>query len=165
MEESILALKPLHRVQHEGCLLSICIQTRTLLGDDSTGVVLQVEEVTHVLGQVGEVKVELRAGDVTRGLVVLLPLGLLLITNQEECKWCVGGNGEAAFTQRRKSHVRHPLDGVVNVVADDGSPKRCCRVDGYLHPYLTHIHAVDLEGKAVVAGDWPVVVESDESAQ
>jgi hypothetical protein len=44
MEESVLVLKPLHCMQHEGGLLNICVQMRTLLGDDSTDVVLQVNK-------------------------------------------------------------------------------------------------------------------------
>jgi hypothetical protein len=71
MEDDVLALKPLHRVRCEGSLFGVCIQTRTLLGDDSTGVVLQVEQVPHVLGQVRALEVEMQAGDVTHGEVAL----------------------------------------------------------------------------------------------
>jgi hypothetical protein len=57
-KDDILTLKPLNRVRREGSLLSIRIQTCTLLGDDSIGVVLQVEQVAHVLGQVRVLEVE-----------------------------------------------------------------------------------------------------------
>jgi hypothetical protein len=92
-------LKPLHRVRREGCLLSVHVQTRTLLGDDYAAVVLQVEQVSHVLGQVRALEAELRAGNITHGLVVLLWQGLLLITNREECKRFVGSDSEAVLTQ------------------------------------------------------------------
>jgi hypothetical protein len=57
-KDDILTLKPLHCVQCEGSLLSIRIQTCTLQGDDSIGVVLQVEQVAHVHGQVRVLEVE-----------------------------------------------------------------------------------------------------------
>jgi hypothetical protein len=82
MEDGVLTLKPLHHVRCEGSLLGVRVQTCTLLGDDSAGVVLQVEQVPRVLGQMGEVEAELWATDVTHGLVALLPLGLLLIMNE-----------------------------------------------------------------------------------
>jgi hypothetical protein len=123
IEESILMLKPLHCMQREGGLLDVCIQTCTLLGDDSTGVVLQVEQVPHVFGQVRALEAELWAGDVTHDLVALLPHGLHMITYREECKQCVDGDGEAMLTKCSESHMRHLLDGVINVVADDGSPE------------------------------------------
>jgi hypothetical protein len=165
MEDGILMLKPLHRVRHEGSLLKVRVQTCTLLGDDYGGVVLQVEQVSHVLGQVQALEAELRAGNITHGLVVLLWQGLLLIMNREECKWFVGSDSEAVLTQRGESHMRHLLDGVVYLVADDGSPPRCCRVEGYLHPDLTSAQAAGLIQTAAVGGYRPVVAESDKRTQ
>jgi hypothetical protein len=165
MEDGILTLKPLHHVRCEGSLLSVHIQTCMLLGDDSAGVVLKVEHVPCVLGQVRALEAELQAGDVTHGLVVLQPHGLLLIMNREDCKRCVGGDGEAVLAQRGESHVHHLLDGVVDVVADDGSPEWCHGVKGYLHPDLTRTQAVGLKGMAAVSGNRPFVAEPVESAQ
>jgi hypothetical protein len=60
--------------------------------------------------------------------------------------------------------MRHLLDDVVNPIADDGSPPRCCGVNGYLHP--DHMHLVmGLKGTVAVDGDRPIIVESDESGQ
>jgi hypothetical protein len=52
MEDGILMLKPLHRVLHEGILPDVRIQTHTLLGGDSASVVLLIEQIPYVLGQV-----------------------------------------------------------------------------------------------------------------
>jgi hypothetical protein len=136
-----------------------------LLGDDYAGVVLQVEQVSHVLGQVRALEAELRAGNITHGLVVLLWQVLLLITNREECKRFVGSNSEAVLKQRGERHMRHLLDGVVYLIADDGSPPRCCGVEGYLHPDLTSAQAMGLIQTAAVGGYRPVVAESDKSTQ
>jgi hypothetical protein len=85
-----------------GSLLGVLVQTRTLLGDNSAHVVLKVEQVPHILGQVRALEAELQAGHVTHGVVVLLPQGILLILNWEERKWRVG---EIALTERCESHV------------------------------------------------------------
>jgi hypothetical protein len=82
------------------------------------------------------------ASEVTHSLVALLPLGLNLISNREECDRCVSGGGEAALTQLGESHVCHLLDGVVDVPAHDGSLPWCSGVEGYLHQDLTHIQAM-----------------------
>jgi hypothetical protein len=58
--------------------------------------------------------------------------------------------------------MRHLLDGVVYLIADDGSPPRCCGVEGYLQPDLTSAQAVGLIQTAAVGGYRPVVAESDE---
>jgi hypothetical protein len=165
MKESVLTLKALHRVWCEGSLLSIRVKMCTLLNDDSIGVVLQVKQVPHVLGQVWALEIELWAGAITHGLAALLPLRLHLIMNQAECKWCVGSDGEAALTQWSEIHMHHLFDSVIHLIANDGSSPWYCRVDGYLHANLAHIQTIGLKGMAAVAGDQPVVAESDESAQ
>jgi hypothetical protein len=152
-------------VQREGSLLGVRIQTCTLLGDDSAGVVLEVEQVPHVLGQVRALEAELQAGDVTHVLLALLPNGVLLITNQEECKRCVGGDSEAVLTPCSESHMHHLLDRVINIIVEDGTPKQCCGVEWYLHPDLTRTQAVCLNWMAAVSGNRPIVEELDESAQ
>jgi hypothetical protein len=106
MENGVLMLKPLHRVQREGSLLGVYVQTCMLLGDNSARVVLQVEQVRRILGHVRALEAELQAGHVTHMVVVLLPHGLLLIPNQEECKRCVGGVDEIVLTERCESNVR-----------------------------------------------------------
>jgi hypothetical protein len=70
-----------------------------LLGNDPTGVVLQVEQVPHVLGHLSRTGAVVWASEVTHDLKVLLPLALILIMDLEERDWCVGGGGEAALTQ------------------------------------------------------------------
>jgi hypothetical protein len=71
---------------------------RTLLGDDSVGVVLQVGQVPRVLGHLSSTGTVVQAGEVTHGLKALQPLGLILIPNREECNRHVGGGGEAVLT-------------------------------------------------------------------
>jgi hypothetical protein len=60
-------------------------QVQTLLGDSPGGVGLQVEHVMHVLGQRSHTDVEVSALIVGHSLKMLLPHGILLVTNQEEC--------------------------------------------------------------------------------
>jgi hypothetical protein len=71
----------------------------TLLGDNPASVVLQVEQVPRVLTHLSGTGTEVWAGEVTHGLEVLLPLGLILIQNWEERIRCVGDGGEATLTQ------------------------------------------------------------------
>jgi hypothetical protein len=60
------------------------------------------------------------------------------------------------------SHVHHLLNGVVYLVADDGSPPRCHGVS----PPGPHTHSgCGPEGTTAVDGDRPSVVEADKSAQ
>jgi hypothetical protein len=97
--------------------------------------------------------------------VVLLPQGLLLIRNRKECKRGVGSVGEVALTERCKSHVHHLFDTIIEVIGDDGSSKWCCSVQRDLHPNVARIQAVSLKWATTVGRDWPIVAESDESAQ
>jgi hypothetical protein len=165
MEDGILSPKPLHRVQCECSLLDVRVQMHTQLDDDPTGVVLQVEQVPRILGQKSGTSTEVWAGEVTHGLVALVPLRFILILNWEECNQCVGGGGEAALKQESESHVCHLLDGVIHLIANDGSPPCCRGVKGYIHLDLTHLQAVGMKGTAAVDRDQPVVVESNVSAQ
>jgi hypothetical protein len=71
----------------------------TLLDDDPAVVVLQVEQVPHALGHLSRTSAEVQAGAVTHGLEVLLPLGLILIPDREECNQRVGGGSEATLEQ------------------------------------------------------------------
>jgi hypothetical protein len=69
-----------------------------LLDDGPTDVVLQVEQLTHVLGHLCPTGTEVQAHNVAHGLEVLLPLELLLIVDREESDRHVGGGNEAALT-------------------------------------------------------------------
>jgi hypothetical protein len=73
-------------------------QVQTLLDDGPDGVVLQVEHVLRVLGQRSHAGMEVRALGVRHGLKMLLPHGILLVSNQEERDWHRSGVGEAALT-------------------------------------------------------------------
>jgi hypothetical protein len=70
-----------------------------LLDDGPVGVVLQVEQVPQVLDHPCRTGAEVRAGEVTHGLVALLPLRLILIMNREEHDQRVSSGGEAALIQ------------------------------------------------------------------
>jgi hypothetical protein len=80
-------------------MLLIHGQMHTLLDDGPAGVVLQVEQVPHVLGHHSHTGVDVRALEVGHGLRVLLPHGVLLILDLEEQNWHVDSGGEAALTQ------------------------------------------------------------------
>jgi hypothetical protein len=136
-----------------------------LLDDDPAGVVLQVEQVPHVLGHLCPTDTEVWDGEVTHGLMVLLPLRLLLIVDQKENYQRVGGGGEAVLTQESESNVRHLLDGVVHLAPNDSSLPWFHGVKGYLHPDLTHIQAMGLKRTATIDGYRPIVAELGESAQ
>jgi hypothetical protein len=136
-----------------------------LLDDDPAGVVLQVEQVPRVLGHLCPTDTEVWAGEVTHGLMVLLPLRLLLIVDWEGNYQHVDGGGEAVLTQESESNMCHLLDGVVHLAPNDSSLPWFRRVQGYLHPDLTHIQAMGLKGTAMIDGYRPTVGESDESAQ
>jgi hypothetical protein len=145
-----------------GGVLGVHVQTCTLLDNGPIGVVLQVEQVSQVLGHLYRTGAKVWAGEVTHGLVALLPLGLMLVQNWKERDQRVGGGGEAALTHQSGSHVRHLLDGVVDLAPNDGSLPQRHGAEGYLHPDLTHIQAMSLKGTTTVEGDRPVFAESDE---
>jgi hypothetical protein len=77
----------------------------TLLDDGPANVVLQVEQVPRVLVHLCRTGAEVWAGEVTHGLMALLPLRLILIPNREERDRRVSGGGEAALTQGSESHA------------------------------------------------------------
>jgi hypothetical protein len=79
----------------------------------------------------------------------------LLITGRKEPDRHVGGGSEAMLTQRSESHVHHFHDGVINLLADDGSCPQCRGVEGYLHPDLAHVQAMRLKVTTVVVGIRP----------
>jgi hypothetical protein len=97
-EEGVLTLQPLHHMRGESGLLGVHVQTCTLLDGISLYVVLQVEQVPRVLGHMHGVDVVLQTGDVTHCLMALLPLGLILIPNQEKRKRHISSDGEDVLT-------------------------------------------------------------------
>jgi hypothetical protein len=163
-EDGALTLKSLHHVWREGNLPGVCVQKCMLLGDNQARVVLQVEQVPHVLGQAWALNGELWVGDVTHYVVALLPQGLLLIPNRKECKQAVGGVSEVALAERCESQVCHLLDAIIKVAADDGSSERCCGVEWDLQPNLARIQAVSMKQMTTIGRGRPIVAESYESA-
>jgi hypothetical protein len=54
-----------------------------------------------------------------------MPLGLLLVTDRKQCDWCAIRVSEASLAQGGECHMRHLLDGVVQVTSNDGSGPQC----------------------------------------
>jgi hypothetical protein len=127
--------------------------------------VLQVEQVPRVPGHLHPTSAEVRAGEVAHNLPAQSPLRLLLIVYWEERDRHVGGVDEASLTKCGEGKVRHLLDGVINLVPDNGSLPWRRGFDGYLHPDLTNIQVMDLKGTAAADCNWPIVAESNDSAQ
>jgi hypothetical protein len=100
-------------------------------------VVLEDEQVLCILGHVRPSCIELWAHELTGGHKALMPLGLLLITDRKERDQRVGGVSEVSLTQGGECHVRHLLDGVIDLTTNDDSRSGHHAVDGYLHPDLT----------------------------
>jgi hypothetical protein len=112
---------------------------QTLLDDGPGGVVLQVEQVLHVLGHLSHTSVEVGGGvalGVGHGHEALLPLGVLLIMIREECGRHLGGGGKAVLRQGDEGDECRLLDGVVELTANDGPHPWAHGVEGY--------HQVDL---------------------
>jgi hypothetical protein len=93
----------------------------TLLDDGPTGVVLQVEQVTHVLAHRSPTGAKVRALEVGQGFKALLPHKVLPITDREKHNRHLGGGGEVALTQEGETDLCHLLDDIVKLAADDGS--------------------------------------------
>jgi hypothetical protein len=103
-----------------GGTLLVRHQTRTLLPCCPSSVVLEVEQVLHVLGQRSHSGVEVRALEVGHDIKTLLPYGVLLILNREMCVRQCCSRGEAVLAQGGERHVRHQLNAGVGLTADDG---------------------------------------------
>jgi hypothetical protein len=80
-EDGILMPQPPNLSCGGGGTLPVHCQTHTLLPDCPHGVVLEVEQVLHVLGQRSHPSMEVRVLEVGHGLKMLLPYGVLLILN------------------------------------------------------------------------------------
>jgi hypothetical protein len=154
--------QPLQLERCADSLLLIHIQTRTMLNDDAANVVLQVEQVLYVLGHMCPTGAELWAREVASGLKVPVPCGILLVPDREQSDRRVS---EALLAHGSECHMHHLLNGIVDLVSDDGSCPRCRGVDGYLHPDLTIVQAMGLKRTAAVDGNRPIVAEANECAQ
>jgi hypothetical protein len=95
-----------------------------LLHDSTSGVMLQVEQVLHILGHRSHAGTEVRALEVRYGLKTLLPHRTFLILNREKRDHYHSGSGEATLTQRGECDVGHLLDGNVRLAANDGPHPR-----------------------------------------
>jgi hypothetical protein len=123
------------------------------------GVVLQIEQVPHVLGSVQALEAEMWVGDVTHGLVA--PANYKLGRVQVACQQCQRGcahtmKWELCAPSSRRHHPPRCRWWIPSTVPWGR---------GYLHQDLTCIQVVGLKGTAVVAGDWPIVAKLNESAQ
>jgi hypothetical protein len=123
-------------------VLIICGQTHTLLHASPGGVVLQVEQVLHVLGHCSHPDAEVGALEVRHGLKALLPYRVLLILNREKRDRQCCCSGEAALTQGGEGNVCHHIDGSVGLSANNGSRPRLYGVDGYHHTNFAHVRAM-----------------------
>jgi hypothetical protein len=67
---------------------------------------------------VGPLGAELQASELTSGLKALAPLALLLITDREQLDRRVS---EVSLTEGGECHMRHLLNGIINIASNDGS--------------------------------------------
>jgi hypothetical protein len=121
----------------------------TLLHASPGGVVLQVEQVLHVLGYRG---VEVRGLEVRHDLKTLLSYGVLLIPNREKSdrQCCCSGK------------VCHHLNGGVELATDDESLPWVHGDEGYCHADFAHIQAMGHRQATVVDRNVPVIAEMKE---
>jgi hypothetical protein len=82
--------------------------------------------------------------------------------DQEERDRHLEGGREAVLTQGGEGDMRHILDGMVWVAADDGSHPQGHGVEGYLHPNLTHVQTMGLKWATMTERNIPVVAKTDE---
>jgi hypothetical protein len=154
--------QPLNLSCSGGGTLPVRRQTRTLLPGYPCGVVLEVEQVLHVLGQRNHPGVEVRALEVGHGLKTLLPCRVLLILNQEKCDRQCYSSSEAVLARGGESDVCHQLNFSVGFAVDDGPQPRLHGVEGYHHANLALVHAVGRGQSAMVDRSFPVVAKMAE---
>jgi hypothetical protein len=124
--------RPLNLMGGGSGTLLVRRQTRMLLHACPGSLVLKVEQVLRVPGQRSHPSMEVRALEVGHGLKTLLPYGVLLIPNQGKCDRQCCSSGEVVLAQGGESDVRHQLNAVVGLTANDGSQPRLHGVEGYL---------------------------------
>jgi hypothetical protein len=162
MEMGILMLR-LHRLMTNGAVvLIVCGQRHTLLHDGFDGVVLQVEQVLHVLGHRSHVNIEVQDLEVRHGLKALLPHGIFLNPNQERCDRHRGGSGDVTLTQRGEWDVCCLLDGGVRLITDGGSHPWLHRVEEYHHTSFAHVQAVNHRQATMVDRNFPILTKMEE---
>jgi hypothetical protein len=104
--------------------------------------VLEVEQVLCVLGQRSHPDVEVRALEVRHGLKMLLPYGVLLISNREKRDRQCCSSGEAVLAQGGERDVCHQLNASVGLTVNYGPQPRLRGVEGYRQADLTLVHAM-----------------------
>jgi hypothetical protein len=155
-------LQMLKLAQNGSVVLIVCDQMHTLVHDGSSGVMLQVEQVLHVLGHHSHADVDVRTLEVGHDRKVLLPHGIFLIPNWEKCDGHRCGSGEAALTQGGECDVCHLLNGGVGIATDNSSRPWLHRVDGYHHAGLAYVQDVNHRQAVAVDRNFPVVAEMEE---
>jgi hypothetical protein len=123
-------------------VLIVGSQMLTLLHDSPGSVMLQVEQVLHILDHCSHASAEVRALEVGHDLKVLLPHGIFLIPNQEKLDRHHSGSGEVTLTQRGECDVGRLLNGSVRLAADDGPHPQILLVEGYHHAGLAYVQAI-----------------------
>jgi hypothetical protein len=162
MEDGILIPQPLILSCGGGGTLLVRHQMRTLLPGCPGGVVLEVEQVLHVLGQRSHLGVEVRAHEVGHGLKTLLPYGVLLIPNWEKCHRQCCSSGVVVLAQGGESDVHHQLNASVRLTADDEPRPWLHGVEGYHHADLALVYAMGRGQSTMVDRSIPVIAKMDE---
>jgi hypothetical protein len=134
-------------------------QVQMLLDDGPSNAGLQVKHVLCVLGQLSHASVEVRALGVGHGLKMLLPHGILLVTNQKERDWHRNGVGKAALTQGVECDLCRLLDDLIQLDPDDSCHPWLHRVEGYHHADLALVLAMGHRHAAAVDRNAPIVAE------
>jgi hypothetical protein len=162
MEKSILLLHLLELVRNSVVVLIICGQTHTLLHDNPGNVMLQVEQVLHILGHHSHAGAKLMALEVRHGLKALLPHGIFMIPNREKHDQHYGGSSEVTLTQRGECDMGRLLDGGVGLVDNEGPHPQILLVKGYCHSSLAYVQAIGHRRATAIDREFPVVAEMEE---
>jgi hypothetical protein len=105
---------------------------------------------------------EVRALEVGHSLKVLLPYGVLLISNRKKRDSQCCSSGEAVLAQGGESDVCHHLNASVGLTADDGTRPWLRGVEAYHHADLAPVQAVGHGQPATVDRSIPVVAKTSE---
>jgi hypothetical protein len=127
--------------------------------DGPASACLQVKHVLRVPGQCSHVSVEVGPLRVGHDLKALLTHRILLVTDRKERDWHHDGVGEAGLTQGGECDLCRLLDGLIQLIPDDSSHPRLCRVKGYHHVDLALVLAMGHRHAAAVDRSVPVLAE------
>jgi hypothetical protein len=105
---------------------------------------------------------EVRAHEVRHNLKMLLPYGVLLTLNREECDRQCCSSSEAVLAQGGESDVSHQLNAGVGLATNDGPRPWLRGVEGYHHTDLTLVHAMGCGQLSTVDRSVPIVAKTDE---